>query len=106
MFDLLNPLYFYIAGSIGVLVPLILHLIQTRRTVRLPFSTIRFLKQAQSRSSRRLRMENLLLWLLRTLLMALLAAGFAMPLLRTRAFGGFLARARRMRESLNVENGV
>jgi len=95
MFDLLNPLYFYIAGSIGVMIPLILHLIQTRRTVRLPFSTVRFLKLAQRQSATRIRMENILLWLLRTLLLLALALAFAMPLLRNRALGQWFGRSPR-----------
>ncbi len=55
-----------------------------RQTVRMPFSTIRFLKLAQKQSSTKIRMENFLLWLLRTLLMLLLAFAFAKPVARAR----------------------
>ena len=79
----LTPL-FLIAAAIGASVPLILHLMQNKRTVRMPFPTLRFLQLAQKSSSRRIRMENLLLWLLRTLIMALLGFAFAMPTLRSR----------------------
>lgn len=95
MFDLLNPFYFYIGGAIGVLVPLVLHLIQTRRTVNLPFSTLRFLKLAQKQSASRIRMEHILLWLLRTALLVTLALAFAMPLLRNEALGKWFGRAPR-----------
>lgn len=95
MFDLLNPLYFYIAGAIGVLVPLVLHLIQTSRTVKLPFSTIRFLQLAQKQSASRIRMQNILLWLLRTLMLVTLALAFAMPLLRDKALGKWFGRSPR-----------
>ena len=95
MIELLNPLFFAVGAVAAVMVPLILHLIQARRTVRLPFSTIRFLQLAQRRSSQRIRMENLLLWLLRTLLLLALALAFAMPMLRNRAFGDWFGRSSR-----------
>jgi hypothetical protein len=40
-------------------------------------------------------LEHFLLWLLRTLLMALLTAAFAMPMIRTKDFGNLLGRAAR-----------
>jgi len=93
MISFLNPIF--LAFGAALLIPLALHMIQSSRTVRLPFSTIRFLKLAQQRSSRRIRMENFLLWLLRTLLMALLTLAFAMPMIRTKDFGNLLGRAAR-----------
>ena len=95
MFELLNPLYFYIGGAIGVLAPLVLHLIQKSRTVRLPFSTIRFLKLAEKKSASRIKMQNILLWLIRTALLVALALAFAMPVLRDRSLGQWLGRAPR-----------
>ena len=82
----LSPL-FLIAALAGAGVPLLLHLMQSSRTSRTPFPTIRFLKLAQKRSSRRIKMENILLWLIRTLIMLLLGLAFAMPMLRTRRLG-------------------
>lgn len=93
MISFLNP--FFLAFGGAVLVPLVLHMIQSSRTVRLPFSTVRFLRVAAQRSSRRIKMENFLLWLLRTLLMVLLTLAFAMPMIRTRDFGRMLGRAPR-----------
>ena len=93
MFSFLTPVFLW--AAVTAVVPLVLHLMQSRRTVRVPFSTIRFLKLAQQRSSRRVKMEHFLLWLLRTLLLLLLAAAFAMPLLRTGGLRGLLGRARR-----------
>ena len=93
MFSLLNPIFLW-AGA-AALVPLVLHMMQKRRTVRVPFSTVRFLKAAQRRSSSRIRMENFVLWLIRTLLMLFLAMAFAMPMMRTAAFGKFLSRTHR-----------
>ena len=85
----------FLAFGVAVLIPLVLHMIQSSRTVRMPFSTVRFLKLAQKRSSRRIKMENFLLWLLRTLLMALLTLAFMMPIIRTKDFGSFLGRSAR-----------
>lgn len=93
MISFLNPIF--LAFGAAVLIPLVLHMIQSSRTIRLPFSTIRFLKLAEKRSSRRIKMENFLLWFLRTLLMALLAIAFAMPMIRTKDFGKLLGRAAR-----------
>ena len=67
----LYPL-FLIAAGIGASVPLVLHLMQNRRKELIAFPTIRFLKLAEKSSSRKIRLENFLLWLIRTLIMALL----------------------------------
>ncbi|MGA3170433.1 MAG: BatA domain-containing protein [Chthoniobacteraceae bacterium] len=83
----LAPLFLAAAGA--ALLPLVLHLLARRRTVRMPFSTIRFLQLAQKRSSTKVRMENFLLWLLRTLLMLLLAFAFARPVARLTGYTGF-----------------
>ena len=93
MISFLNPLFLWALGALSI--PLILHLIQSSRTERLPFSTIRFLKLAQKRSSRRIKMENFLLMLLRFLLLALLVLAFAMPIVRTKKFGNLVGRTAR-----------
>ncbi|MBN1557480.1 MAG: BatA and WFA domain-containing protein [Lentisphaerae bacterium] len=93
MLSFLNP--WFLAAAAAAVAPLILHMIQSRKTVRMPFSTIRFLKLAEKQSSHRVRMEQFLLWFLRTLLLLLLALAFAMPVLRADGWGGFLGRSRR-----------
>lgn len=82
----LSPL-FLLAAGLGAAVPLLLHLMQNQRKVQLPFPTLRFLKLAEKHSSRRIRLENFLLWLLRTLIMALLGMAFAMPMIRRSGLG-------------------
>ena len=91
----LNPMFLY--AAFAAMVPLILHLMARRQTVRMPFSTVRFLKLAQKQSSTKVRMENLLLWLVRTLLMLLLSMAFAKPVLRMTggAFGNLLGTSNR-----------
>ncbi len=93
MFSFLTP--FFLWAGIAATIPLVLHMIQSRRSVRVPFSTIRFLKLAESRSSRRIKMENFILWMLRTLLISLLVLAFAMPMLRTAGLTNLLRRAHR-----------
>lgn len=78
--------FFLIAAGVGAAIPLILHMMQKRKRVQVPFPTLRFLQLAQKQSSRRVRIENLLLWLIRTLAMALLGMAFAMPILRRQGF--------------------
>ena len=82
----LAPL-FLIAAGVGATIPFFLHLMQNRRRTRLPFPTVRFLKKAEKNTSRRIRLENFLLWLLRTMIMALLGAAFAMPMVRSGGLG-------------------
>lgn len=93
MISFLNP--WFLAALAGAVAPLLLHLLQRRQSSRMKFSTIRFLVLAQKRSSSRIRMEHWLLWFLRTLLLILLALGFAMPMLRTSGFGKILGQAGR-----------
>lgn len=93
MWSLLNPIFLWALGA--ALIPLILHLWQRQRIVIIPFSTVRFLKVAQKRSASRLRMENILLWLLRTLILLLLALAFAVPVLRVTSFGQLVGATRR-----------
>ena len=89
----LTPL-FLIGGLLAATLPILLHLLQKRRQVTIPFPTLRFLKQAERKSSRRLHFENMLLWLLRTLIMLLLGAAFAMPVLRSQGLA-WMGRAPR-----------
>ena len=85
----------FLWGTLAVAIPLLLHLLSPRRAVPVPFGTLRFLKAAQKRSSARIRLEHFLLWLIRSLLILLLVLAFALPVLRTAGFGGWLGRARR-----------
>lgn len=77
----LSPI-FLIAAAVGATIPMFLHLMQSRRKVTRHFPTLRFLKVANKSSSSRVRLENFLLWLLRTLIMLLLGVAFSMPMLR------------------------
>ncbi len=79
----LAPLF--LLGALAVMGPVVFHLI--RRTTRevTPFSSLMFLAATPPRVTRRSRLENLWLLLLRCLAVALLALGFARPFLKRAA---------------------
>jgi len=88
-----NPAFLWALTAAAI--PLMLHMFQRRKTVVTPFPTLRFLKAAQKRSSSRVRFENFLLWLLRTLLLLVLGFAFALPVLRTVTGGSWFTRTHR-----------
>lgn len=71
----------------GAAVPALLHLLQRRTPPTVVFPAVRYLVEAEERHSRRLRLRNLLLLVLRTLLIAALALAAARPVVPT-PFGG------------------
>ena len=71
----------------GAAVPALLHLLQRRTPPTLVFPAVRYLVEAEERHSRRLRLRNLLLLVLRTLLIATLALAAARPVVPS-PFGG------------------
>ncbi len=88
-----NPAFLWALTAAAI--PLMLHLFQRRKTVVTPFPTLRFLKAAQKRSSSRIRFENFLLWLLRTLLILTLVFAFALPVLRATGNASWFSRTSR-----------
>ena len=83
-------------GMAAVAVPIIIHLLQRRRVVQVPFSTLRFLKMIAARTSRRSHVENFLLLLLRCLIYALLVLAAARPAMSPEAasfLGGNVPRS-------------
>lgn len=76
----LAPLF--LLGALAVAAPILLHLLRRTARERMPFSSLMFLSPALPRITRRSRLENLLLLLLRCLVLLLLAFGFARPFLK------------------------
>src|SRR5260370_34887793 len=64
--------------------PIVLHLMQRQKPKRVVFPAFRFLRQTQRVAQRRVKLNNILLLLLRVLLLALLCLALARP----RLFGG------------------
>lgn len=75
--SLLAPLY--IAGLLAIAVPIVFHLIRRTPTGRQTFSSLMFLDPSPPQITRRSRLNNILLLLLRAAALALLAFAFARP---------------------------
>jgi Aerotolerance regulator N-terminal/von Willebrand factor type A domain len=81
--NFLAPLF--LLGAIAVIGPVIFHLIRRTTREKTPFSTLMFLDPTPPRITRRSRLENLWLLLLRCLVIGLLATAFARPFFRQEA---------------------
>jgi hypothetical protein len=79
----LAPLF--LAGLAGLSAPLILHLIRRTPRERQQFSSLMFLAQTAPRLTRRSRLDQILLLLLRLAVLGLLAFAFARPFMRDSA---------------------
>lgn len=77
--EFLSPAF--LIGALAAAVPLLIHLIRRQKPPRLPFGSIRFLKQTSKRLVLFQQLRQWLLLLLRTALVVLLALAFARPLL-------------------------
>lgn len=81
--SLLSP-WFLLAGLAGI-IPILLHLLQRRREVILPFPMVRFILLARKKSSRRLKLRRLFLLLLRVAALLLVAFVLSRPVLQSPA---------------------
>jgi hypothetical protein len=77
---LLSPLF--LIGLLGISLPILFHLIRRTPKGQLLFSTLMFLEPSPPQITRRSRLENLLLLLLRACILALLALAFSRPFMR------------------------
>lgn len=80
----LAPLY--VLGALAVVGPIVLHLIRRQPQGEQQFSSLMFLSPSPPRLTRRSRLDNLLLLLLRSLAIILIAFAFARPYLRQERF--------------------
>ena len=60
-------------------IPVLIHLLHKRRYVELPWAAMRFLIAATKKQSRRMRLEQVLLLIVRTLILLLIAVALARP---------------------------
>ena len=79
MIGFLNPLL-WLAG-LAAAIPIILHLIRRREVRRVSFPAVRYVRQAEQRHARRLRLRHLVLLATRVLIIILAAAAAAGPLI-------------------------
>ena len=93
--SLLMPLY--IAGLAAISLPLLFHLIRRSPRGQVVFSSLMFLSRSPPRLTRRSRLDQWLLLLLRALAILLLVIAFARPFLRSQsALGVSGSQGRRM----------
>jgi hypothetical protein len=79
----LNP--WLLLGVSAVSVPIIIHLLNRRKYQRVVWAAMRFVLASLEKNQRRMRVEDLILLLLRCALLALLALALSRPLIRTAA---------------------
>ena len=78
--NFLAPLF--LAGAAAVALPILLHLIRRTEREKTAFSSLMFLQPTPPQMTKRSRLENLLLLLLRCLVLALVAFAFSRPYLQ------------------------
>jgi hypothetical protein len=76
-----NPLM--LLGLVAAAIPILLHLLNLRKLRTIEFSTLRFLYQIERTQVRRLKLQQWLLLVLRTLLVIVAVLAFARPVVRT-----------------------
>ena len=75
----LNPIYLF--GLLSAAIPFLIYLWFRRRAKVVDFSALRFLLEAHRRSVRRIQLRQLIVLILRALILALIAAAIARPIL-------------------------
>src|SRR5580658_11316629 len=71
----------FLAGLAALAIPILIHLLLRRRSLRLRFSTLQFFVQQDEKAGRRRKLLNWLLLATRLLLLALVVTAFARPYL-------------------------
>src|SRR5439155_21980354 len=77
----LNP--FMLLGMTAIGIPILIHLLNRRKFERVAWAAMRFLQISVEQNQRRIRVEDILLLMLRCLLLVLLALALARPVLRS-----------------------
>src|SRR3954469_8329877 len=75
-------------GGLLLAIPVVIHLFKPRKVRQTPFSSLRWLHLSPQRVSRRLRLNQVLLFVLRAAFLALLGLELAKPVPRAAAGGG------------------
>jgi hypothetical protein len=88
----LTPLALF--GLAAAAIPILLHFFNLRKLRTIEFSTLSFLKELQKTKIRRLKLRQLLLLVLRTLLIVCIALAFSRPTLKGALPGSIAERAK------------
>src|ERR1700733_1841241 len=78
--NFLNPLFLF--GLAASSLPVLFHLFAKKRSRRVEFSSLRFLQKLEKTSMRAVKIRQLLLLIIRTLLVTAIVLAFARPALR------------------------
>jgi len=84
-FTFLNGAFLF--AALAALLPLLIHLISRRRVATIDFSSLRFLKELERKRIRRVRLRQILLLIVRSLIILAAALALARPTLKG-SFGG------------------
>lgn len=82
----LNPLVLF--GLIAASIPIIIHLLNLRKLKVIEFSSLQFLKEMQKNKMRKIKIKQILLLILRTLVIIFLVLSFARPTIRNVKIAG------------------
>ena len=80
----LNPILLF--GLIASAIPIALHILNLKKLKTIEFSTIRFLKELESKQIRKIEIKQWLLLIIRTLLIIFLVFVFSRPVLKSNFF--------------------
>jgi len=78
----------FLIAALAALLPLLIHLISRRRVATVEFSSLRFLKELERKKIRRVRLRQILLLIVRSLIILAAALALARPTLRGAPSGG------------------
>ncbi|HEV3021107.1 MAG TPA: VWA domain-containing protein [Pirellulales bacterium] len=103
--SLLNPTLFWCGLGVAT-IPIIIHLLFRRRFRRVDWAPMHYLKLSIQRNRRRIRLEQLLLLLLRTLAILLLFFLVARPTMNAAGLGNWLGGNSRTSQVLVVDDSL
>ena len=89
-------------AAVAALLPFLLHLFSRRKVKVIPFSSITYLKAMQKRQVRAIKIRQVLLLLIRTLIVLAVVLAFARPALR----GGYLGAHASVTAAIIVDNSA
>lgn len=84
MFTILNSVLAW--SLLAAAIPILIHLFTRKKLKRIPFSSLKFLQAMQKEKIRQVRIKQIILLILRTLIILLLVTAFLRPTLKTSDF--------------------
>lgn len=77
--NFINPLF--LIGLVAASIPVLLHLLNLRKLKNIEFSSLKFLKELQKTKIKRLKIKQIILLILRTLIITFTVLAFARPII-------------------------